>query len=139
MYDAKKVFIVAAVMMAHGQADGAERGVWKACTIDTVTACTPDACGSRKPEISIFVSDYLDGGTERGAYYRCKLHLTACDRFPATVYRSGDFIIFSMPGESAFAKLGSDDRVTDVAAVGYTVFVSRGRCSERAPPQPGSR
>ena len=137
MHEAKKVFIAAAVMMVHGPANAAGGGVWKACTIDTVTACTPDACASRKPAISIFVSDYVDGGAERGAYYRCKLHLTACDRFPATVYRSGDFMIFSLPGESAFAKLGADDRVTDVAVVGYTVFVSRGRCAERAPP-PGS-
>lgn len=137
MHDAKKVFIAAALMIAPGHLDAAGGGVWKACTIDTVTACTPDSCASRKPAISIFVSDYVDGGTERGAYYRCKLHLAGCDRFPATVYRTGDFIIFSLPGESAFAKLGVDDRVTDVAVVGYTVFVSRGRCVERAPP-PGS-
>lgn len=116
----------------------AEPGLWKACTIETVSLCTRDRCSARKPEISIFVSNYVDRGTERGAYYRCGLGITNCDRYPALVHKAGDYLIFSLPQRGVFAKLGSDDRITDVAARGTDVFISRGKCTSASPPLQGS-
>jgi hypothetical protein len=129
--------VAAAVLMTAAPVPAADNGVWRACTIDTVTICTPAGCGQRKPTISIFVSDYMDGVSERGAYYRCGLHLARCERYGAVVYRTGDFVVFSLPARSVFAKLGPDNRITDVAAVADSIFISRGRCANRAPP-PGS-
>lgn len=122
-----------AILLASAPA-AAEPGMWKACTIETVSLCTEDHCSPRKPEISIFVSNYVDRGTERGAYYRCALRLINCDRYPALVYKSGDFVIFSLPQRGVFAKLGSDDRITDVASRGNDVFISRGKCIRASPP-----
>jgi hypothetical protein len=119
-------------------ATAAEPGLWKACTIETTSLCTQERCSPRKPEISIFVSHYRDRATERGAYYRCGLRLTRCDRYPATVYNTGDFVIFSLPQRGVFAKLSSDDRITDVAARGSDVFISRGKCTSASPPSQGS-
>jgi len=130
--------IAAAVLVMPASLPAAETGVWRACTIEAVTICTPTGCGPRKPTISLFVSDYMDGTTERGAYYRCGLHLAHCDRYSATVYRSGNFVIFSLPQRSAFAKLGPDNRITDVAAVEDSVFISRGKCANRVPPPDAS-
>jgi hypothetical protein len=111
-------------------------GIWAACTIDTVSACSQGGCKAARPTISIYLSDFVDRGVERAAYYRCSTGLTRCDRYSAIVNKTGDFSIFSLPDRSLFAKLGTDMRVTDVAAMGDTVFISRGRCSERAPPSP---
>ena len=111
-------------------------GIWAACTIDTVSACSQSGCKAVKPAISIYLSDFVDRGVERAAYYRCSTGLTRCDRYRALVNKTGEFSIFSLPERSLFAKLGPDHRVTDVAAMGDTVLISRGRCSERAPPSP---
>jgi hypothetical protein len=126
--------VAAAALITPAAVPAADSGIFKACTIDTVTICTPAGCGPRKPSISIFVSDYMDGVTERGAYYRCGLHLVRCNRYSAVVYRSGDFITFSLPARSVFAKLGPGNIITDIAAVEDSVFISRGRCANRAPP-----
>jgi hypothetical protein len=37
-----------------------------------------------------------------------------------------------------FAKLGTDDRITDVAALGDDVLVSRGTCTTAVPPPAAS-
>jgi hypothetical protein len=123
-----------ALLTAAASAAAAEPGVWRACTINTVSVCTPAGCSLQKPAISLFVSDYVDRGTERAAYYRCALKLTKCDRYRAIPYRTGEFVIFSLPERSVFAKLGQDDSITDVAALGDNVFVSRGKCTSGVPP-----
>jgi hypothetical protein len=130
----KRLFVIAIGVLATPAA-GAEPGTWRACTIDTVSVCTQDRCTPRKPAISIFVSSYVDRGTQRAAYYRCALKLTKCDRYSALVYKTGDFLIFSLPQRSVFAKLASDDSITDVAALGSDVFVSRGKCIASSPPR----
>jgi hypothetical protein len=130
----KRLFIIA-ISLAAAPAAGAEPGLWRACTIDTVSVCTQDRCTPRKPAISIFVSNYVDRGTERAAYYRCAPGLTKCDRYRALAYKTGDFVIFSLPERSVFAKLGTDDSITDVAALGSDVFVSRGKCTTAPPPR----
>lgn len=130
----KRFFLVAISLLATPAA-AAEPGLWRACTIDTVSVCTQGSCVPRKPTISIFVSSYADRGTERAAYYRCALKLTKCDKYSALVYKNGDFVIFSLPQRSVFAKLASDDSITDVAALGSDVFVSRGKCIPASPPR----
>ena len=115
-----------------------ESGIWKACSIDSVSVCAPGGCTTTRPGISIFVSDYLDHGTERAAYYRCGLKLADCDRYRALVYRTGDFTIFSLPERSVFAKVGPDDRITDVAGQADVVSISRGKCINAAPPPESS-
>ena len=66
------------------------------------------------------------------------LKLARCDRYTAIVHRTGDFLIFSLPERSVFAKLGSDGRITDVAGQGDSIFVSRGKCTDGAPPPDSS-
>lgn len=132
------VLVAAALLSAPAPLCAASGGIWKACSIDSVTVCAPSGCNARKPAISIFVSDYMDRGTERGAYYRCGPRLAACDRYPALVRRTGQFIVFSLPEQSVFAKLGSDGRITDVAGQADSVFVSRGQCTDAAPPPDSS-
>lgn len=127
--------LLAAIALAGTPAAAAEPGLWRACTIDTVSVCTPDRCTPRKPAISIYISSYIDRGTERAAYYRCAPKLTKCDRYSALAYKTGDFLIFSLPQRSVFAKLASDDSITDVAALGSDVFVSRGKCTASSPPR----
>jgi hypothetical protein len=129
----KQLFFIA-ICLSAVPAAAADAGLWRACTIDTVLVCTQDRCSPRKPTISIFVSNYLDRGTERAAYYRCGLKLTKCDRYSALAYKTGDFVIFSLPQRSVFAKLASDESITDVAAMGSDVFVSRGKCTSASPP-----
>lgn len=133
--DMRKRLLLAAISLAASSAADAEAGLWRACTIDAVSVCSQDRCSPRKPTISIFVSSYVDRGTERAAYYRCAPKLTKCDRYRALAYKTGDFVIFSLPERSVFAKLGSDDRITDVAAMGSDVFVSRGKCAAAPPPR----
>jgi hypothetical protein len=130
-----KRLILLSVSLAATPAAGAEPGIWRACTIDTVSVCTKDRCAPSKPAISLFVSSYIDRGTERAAYYRCGLKLTKCDKYSALAYKTGNFVIFSLPQRSVFAKLGSDDSITDVAALGSDVFVSRGKCVASTPPR----
>ncbi len=129
---------MAALLACWAEAAAAEPGIFKACTIDSVSVCTPRGCAASKPAISIFVSDFLDHGTERGGYYRCGLGLRNCDRYRALVYRTGGFLIFSLPERGVFAKLASDNSVTDVATLADTVFVSRGECTNAAPPPASS-
>lgn len=134
----RHLLVASAVLLAGTPAGAADKGIWKSCSIETFSVCTATGCSRRKPEISIFLSAYLDRGEERGAYYRCGLRLANCDRYSALVYRTGDFVIFSLPDRSVFAKLASDDRVMDVAALSDTLFVSRGRCTSGAPPPDSS-
>ena len=103
-----------------------------------MSECSPAGCSARKPTISIFVSDFVDRGIERAAYYRCGVRLSNCDRYTALAYRTGEFMIFSLPQRSVFAKLGTDDRITDVAALGDDVLVSRGTCATAVPPPAAS-
>ena len=133
----KLVIGIAALLSLAGAKEPAG-GVWRACTIDNVTICTPAGCAFRKPAVSIYVSNFLDRGTERASYYRCALGLKNCDRYSPRVQRNGDFLVFTLAQESLFAKLGPDDRLTDVAAVKDTVFISRGRCKPGAPPPESS-
>lgn len=128
------VRLACAAILLASPAAAAEPGIWKACRIDTVSVCGVTGCSARKPAISIFVSDYIDRGTERAAYYRCGVRLSNCDRYPALAYRTGDYLVFSLPQRSVFAKLGTDDRITDVAALGDDVLVSRGTCTTAVPP-----
>jgi len=104
------------------------------CDIKSLSVCAAGGCRSAAPAISIYLSDFMDGSSERAAYYRCGPALTNCDRYAAIVHRTGEFTIFSLPARSLFAKLGPGNQVTDVAAVGDTVFVSRGLCEHAAPP-----
>jgi hypothetical protein len=115
-----------------------ESGMWKACSIDSVSVCAPQGCTTSKPTISIFVSNYLDHGVERGVYYRCGLKLAACDRYSALVRRTGDFVVFSLPEHSVFAKVGRDDQITDVVGQADNVVISRGKCASAAPPPESS-
>lgn len=131
-------FTGAALLLAAAPASALDVGTWKMCVIDSVSRCTPAGCSAIKPAISIFVSNYADRGTERGAYYRCGPKLARCDRYNAAVYRTGDFVIFSLPQQSTFAKLGADDRITDVAARSDEVLISRGTCETAAPPPESS-
>jgi hypothetical protein len=124
----------AAALLATIGAAANGPGIWAACTIDSVSICAASGCKAARPSVSIYLSDFVDHGVERGAYYRCSIGLTRCDRYNALVNKTGDFTIFSLPDRSVFAKLGPGHRVTDVAAMGDTVLVSRGRCSDRVPP-----
>lgn len=103
-----------------------------------MSECSVAGCSARKPTISIYLSDYIDRGTERAAYYRCGVRLSNCDRYPALAYRTGNYLVFSLPQRSVFAKLGTDDRIIDVAALGEDVLVSRGTCTSSAPPPAAS-
>lgn len=130
----KSILAIAALLSSAGARDF-DSGVWRACKIDSVSICTPAGCAPRKPTISIYVSDFLDHGVERASYYRCGIGLTNCDRYSPRVQRNGDFLVFTLAQESSFAKLGPDDRLTDVTAVKDTVIVSRGLCEAAAPPR----
>jgi hypothetical protein len=134
----RSVLIAAALLTAPAPACAMASGIWKACSIDSVSVCAPAGCSTAKPAISIFVSNYVDHGSERSAYYRCGLKLTHCDRYSAIVNRNGDFIVFSLPQHSLFAKLGGDGRITDVAGQADSIFVSRGKCTDAAPPPDSS-
>lgn len=129
-----RLALASAMLLMSGR-PAVETGVWKSCSISTVSICTPAGCAWRKPAISIFVADHVEGGVERAAYYRCELRVVRCDRYIPLVHRTGDFVVFSLPSQSVFAKLAPDGRITDVAAVKDTVFVSRGRCTPGAPPR----
>lgn len=129
------VYLISGVLLAFpSSASTLDQDVWKACSVDTVTICTRATCSSRKPDISIYLADRVDVTTEAASYYRCGVGLIHCDRYNALVYRSGEYVIFSLPQRSLFSKLGVDDGLTDVAAVGESVIISRGRCYTAAPP-----
>lgn len=129
----KLAIAIAALLSSTGAKDNAG-GIWRACTIGSVSICTPAGCASRKPSISVYVSDFVDHGVERASYYRCAVGFKNCDRYSPRVQRNGDFLVFTLAQESLFAKLGPDDRLTDVAAIKDTVFISRGQCKPGAPP-----
>jgi len=112
--------------------------VWQACTIDTVTMCSATTCARRSPQISIFIGSFANQTARRAVYFRCALRLVNCDRYEALVYRLGDFTVFALPERGVFTKLGPDNRVTDVATIQDTVFISRGRCVTAAPPPSSS-
>ncbi len=134
----RRLSFAAALSLMTSPISAADGGIWQACTIDSVQVCSPSGCASEKPTISIFLSSYLDAASERSAYYRCALQITSCQRYRAAVHRNQDVTIFSLPDRTVFAKLGSDNRITDVAAVGDRVIISRGRCARRAPPPESS-
>lgn len=129
-----RVLLAMAAFMPVASGAGPINGIWKSCAITSVSVCTTAGCRPAKPAISIYLLNFVDGGGERSAYFRCALGLTRCDRYSALVNKTGDFAIFSLPDRSLFAKLGPGERVTDVAAVGDTVFVSRGTCRDSVPP-----
>jgi len=108
--------------------------VWRACSISSVNMCTPTGCSSREPTISIYIGFHSDGAGRRAVYLRCATAFVRCDRYDPVVRRLGEFVIFSLPERSVFSKLGTDNKLVDVAAVRDTVFVARGRCVEAAPP-----
>jgi hypothetical protein len=130
--------LVAGGLLMLSSAARATPGLWVGCSIDAVSICTVRSCESRKPEISIYLANYTDLGVERAAYYRCALRLANCDRYNAVAHRTGDYVVFSVPEHSAFAKVGSDGHITDVAAVGDQVYISRGMCKPAAPPGEGT-
>jgi len=130
-----KAIVAAMVLASTAAADRApDGGTWIACEIKSVSICGEGGCRAARPAISIYLSNFLDRGSQRSAYYRCAPGLTQCDRYNAVVHRTGDFTIFSLPSRSVFAKLGPDERVTDVAAMAHTVVISRGECRHAAPP-----
>ena len=126
--------IAAALLVMAAPASAADGGIWQSCIVDSVFTCAPTGCFSQKPAISLYISTYGDAASERSAYYRCALKLTACQRYRADVDRAGNVVIFTLPGRSVFAKLEDGNRITDVAAVGDWVIISRGKCASAAPP-----
>jgi len=123
------VFVLVA-SAANSQADN----VWRACSIENVVMCTPTGCARRQPEIAIYIGYHSSAGNRRAVYLRCAVGFRNCDRYDPEVRRLGTFVVFSLPERSVFSKLDDHDRLLDVAAVKDTVFISRGRCVEAAPP-----
>ena len=109
-------------------------GLWVGCSVDALSVCTVRSCESRKPEISIYLANYVVQGAERAVYYRCALELVNCDRYNAIVHHTGDYVVFSVPEQSVFAKVSSDGHITDVAGIRDQVLISHGTCKPAAPP-----
>lgn len=132
------VFCATALALTAAPALAQDSDVWRACSIDSVQVCTPAGCAARRPSISVYIGYHRQTGVERAVYLRCAVGLKSCDRYDPVVRRVGDVMVFSLPEHSLFSRLGNDDRLTDVAGVQDTIFVSRGRCTQAAPP-PTSR
>lgn len=128
------LFLGTTLVLAAGSAQAQQSDVWRACSIDRVNACTPAGCAPRRPTISIYIGYHQQTGLERAVYLRCAVGLSNCDRYDPIVRRVGTYMVFSLPEHSLFSKLGDDDRLTDVAGVQDTIFVSRGHCVAAAPP-----
>ena len=134
-----KGYLSAAVLiLSTGPATAKDSDVWRACSIDSVQSCTPTGCSPRRPTISVYIGYHQQTGFERAVYLRCAVGLSECDRYYPVVRQVGGFIVFSLPEHSLFSKLDKNDRLVDVAGVQDTIFISRGRCTEAAPP-PASR
>lgn len=133
LHMSRRLFATILVLTA-APAEAQENDVWRACSIDNVVMCTPAGCSTRRPTISIYIGYHSDHGIEHAVYLRCKVAFVSCDRYDPVVHRAGSFVIFSLPEHSAFSKLQADNRLTDVAAVQDTVFISRGQCALAAPP-----
>lgn len=131
-------FLATALVVTADPALAQETDVWRACSIDSVQMCTPAGCTARRPSISVYIGYHRQADVERAVYLRCAVGLSSCDRYDPVVRRVGDVVVFSLPEHSLFSRLGKDDRLTDVAGVQDTIFVSRGRCVQAAPP-PTSR
>jgi hypothetical protein len=130
----KAHLLATALVLMSAPALSQEADIWRACSIDSVMMCTPAGCSGRAPGISIYIGYYSRDSVKRALYLRCAVGLVSCDRYDPVVRRNGAFMIFSLPERSVFSKLGTDNSLLDVAGVKESVVISRGRCTEAAPP-----
>lgn len=121
-------------LVAAGEASASEPNVWRACTIESVTICTPAGCVDGQPKIWVYLASYEDEGLRKAFYYRCGSDKRDCDTYTPIVHRSGAYVTFSLPQNGVVSRLGPNDMVTDVATLMDTVLISRGKCVPEPPP-----
>ena len=121
-------------MAAAAQASAAEPNIWRACTVDSVTVCSPAGCSAGKPSTWLYLASYENEGKREAFYYHCSADQRNCDTYTPVVHRSGAYLNFSLPQNGVISRLGPDDTVTDVATIMDTVLISRGKCLLEPPP-----
>jgi hypothetical protein len=57
-----------------------------------------------------------------------------CDHYEAVVSESGAYLNFELPGRAAFARVGPNRSVVEVASLGDSIIVSHGHCDVAPPP-----
>lgn len=103
-------------------------GAWH-CTFTEKLQCDP---GQNCRSVPSTVSTIMDQRTNR--YMRCSVDFRDCDEYDARFSTGGDFLNVDLPGRSVFAKLSTDLSVTEVAALGHSLMIGRGRCEVGPPP-----
>lgn len=126
--------MIIAALAVTTQASAAEPNIWRACTVDSVTICTPSGCSPGKPSTWLYLASYEHEGKRETTYYRCNADRSDCDTYEPAVHRSGAYLNFSLPENGVVSRLGPDDTVTDVATIMDTVLISRGKCQLEPPP-----
>jgi hypothetical protein len=122
-----RLVLLIAVALQSGQSEGPD--LWQECQIETATICGPGGCKSLVPTLKLYIGDYkADDGRRAGYYYRCRRG-AECDIIENPWIGEGSgYRAFVMREQGVIARIGPDNRVTDVATIEDIVLISRGIC-----------
>ena len=106
------------------------------CQIETVTLCDQSGCRGVEPTLKIYLGEYAaEDGKHAGYYYRCR-RADVCDIIDNPwIGESGGYRAFVARERGVIAKVGPEDRITDIATIEDRVLISRGRCWTAPRPQ----
>ena len=122
-----KALLIATLTLQGTQAGGPD--LWQECQIERATYCDMAGCRGVEPTIKLYVGDYMGPtGKREGYYYRCRRG-ELCDIInDPWIGEGGGYRAFVMRDRGVISRIGEDGRITDVATIGDTVLISRGRC-----------
>jgi hypothetical protein len=137
----KALLLVCALAIQEAQSGGTD--LWQECQIERATYCDMAGCRGVEPTIKLYIGDYAGpGGKREGYYYRCRRG-ALCDIInDPWIGEGGGYRAFVMRDRGVISRISADNHVTDVATIGDTVLISRGRCWAASKPgvalQPGN-
>jgi len=106
------------------------------CQIETVTLCDQAGCRGVEPTLKLYLGEFTgEDGKQVGYYYRCRRG-DYCDIIDNPwIAESGGYRAFVARERGVIAKIGPENRITDIATVEDRVLISRGRCWDAPRPQ----
>ena len=127
---------VAFVVLALQAAQPPAPGLSQECQIETVTLCDQAGCRGVEPTLKLYLGEYTaEDGRREGYYYRCR-RAEYCDIIDNPwIAESGGYRAFVARERGVIAKIGPEDRITDIATIADRVLISRGRCWNAPRPQ----
>jgi len=123
----KGVGVLAALALQAAQ--GPAPDLSQECQIETVTLCDQAGCRGVEPTLKIYLGEYAaEDGKHRGYYYRCR-RADLCDIIENPwIGENGGYRAFVARERGVIAKIGPENRITDIATIEDRVLILRGRC-----------